>query len=149
MMHPSGDPDLPVGLLVKDGGKNKLVLPEAAAHIVLSQDHRMTGHGGVDKTWAAVKDVLCKPGLAQDIVDSCIPCKQCKKPNLHEGEDVPLMSAQSPEEMVYMDLMAVSVPGNEGEKYIVSLIDGFTRYIQLHPVQDKKTSTVTKGLLDH
>ena len=31
----------------------------------------------------------------------------------------------------------------------MSLINGFTRYIQLHPVVDKRTNTVTKVLLDH
>ena len=48
-----------------------------------------------------------------DVVDSCIPCKQKKKPNLHEGEYMPVVTAQTLGEMVYMDLMSVSVPGSD------------------------------------
>ena len=60
-----------------------------------------------------------------------------------------MVSARSPGVMVYMDLMSVSVAGKDGEKYILSIMDGFTRYIQLHPIKDKKMSTVTDVLLDH
>ena len=48
MAHPSGDPNLPVALMVKDGGKTKLVLTEAAKQIIIQRAHRMTVHGGVD-----------------------------------------------------------------------------------------------------
>ena len=47
--HPSGDPDLPVCLMVKDGGKNKLVLPEAVSGKILMRAHAAVGHGGVEK----------------------------------------------------------------------------------------------------
>ena len=76
LRHPNGDPDLPQALMVKDGGKHKLVLPEACVQVIIQSAHRMTGHGGVDKTRAVLKDIFWKPGLAKDIVDTldeCIP----------------------------------------------------------------------------
>ena len=150
--HPSGDPDLPMALMVADGGKNKLVLPEAAAQELIQRAHRLTGHGGVDKTRAVLKELFWKPGLAKDIADTldmCIPCKQRKKPSLQDGEYVPILSARSPGEMVYMDLMSISVMGKEGERYVLSILDSFTRYVQLHPIKDKKMSTVSDVLVNH
>ena len=126
MTHPSQDTDLPVAILIKDRGKNKLVLPEAAAQIVLALARKMTSHGGVDKTRDVVKDKLWMPGLAQDImdmVDNCLPCKQRKKHNLHDGEYMPVISSRSPGEMVYIKLITISVSRKDGDKYIMGSPD--------------------------
>ena len=61
---------------MKDGGKPKLVLPEACAQQLVQRAHQATGHGRVDKVRAVLKHVVWKPGLAKDIVDTldtCIP----------------------------------------------------------------------------
>ena len=55
--------------MVKDGGKSKIVLPEAAATEIIQRAHHMTSHGGIDKTRAVLKEIVWKPGLAKDILD--------------------------------------------------------------------------------
>lgn len=85
--------------------------------------------------------------LARTYVASCETCQRRKAPVVR----APMQGhppSKAPLEMVSADLMDLRRSA-QGFRYVLSIIDHHTRYLQLVPLRDKSASRVLKAFVDH
>ena len=109
----------------------------------------ISGHLGILGTQKKILERFFGPGLSSYIrrkVNICGTCvaKQVR-PKQHTGSHHPSVTGHVME-CLFVDLYG---PLNEvsGYKYILTIQDGFSRYVQLVPLPNKEASTVARGLL--
>eukprot|EP00969_Alexandrium_andersonii_P157117 6945142-Alexandrium_andersonii.AAC.1 len=106
------------------------------------------GHVGGAALEARVLDVAWWPGLARDVESWVRRCPVCRA---IKGR--PLGSASwrserysAPFRVLQIDLITDLHPESDGCRHVLSAIDGFTEWLWLVPLVDKKPSTVAEAL---
>ena len=103
-----------------------------------SHSHRSAGHFGIKATLARMKKRFIYPGMMTDVETRTKVCNTCvaklSKENLKAGKHVPNLSG-FPLATVYIDLVGPLNPTNLDHKYILSVEDGFSRYVELYPLK--------------
>ena len=83
-------------------------------------------------------------GLCQAIVSSCKGCQfgsDYKPQALLQGK----IKSVSPWEVIRIDVMGPFVPGRKGERFILLVIDCFSRYLILIPIKDHNATSVSQA----
>ena len=116
---------------------------------VLEKIH-MDGHLGVRKTlWVfrqqfdRVRDKM----LCQSVVFSCQGCQLGSDYQLKKVPQGQIESA-SPWDILSVDVMGPFISSKKGERYILSIIDCFSKYLIFVPLRDHTTPTVNKALYE-
>merc|ERR1712035_35406 len=80
-------------------------------------------------------------------IDKCVKCAQ------HKGsvsEPAPILEyppLARPWDVVAIDLLQLSVRSRQGSKYVLVMVDHFSRYVVLGPIQDKSAKSVAHALV--
>ena len=139
-------------LMYRYGTINTIVIPACLTHSVLKWAHDQVHHGG-SKMFLAVttQAKYWWPGMRQDIheyLKTCDGCQRIQKrnhPSFKTGK-LQSFSTTTPFELVSIDICGPLPQTQKGNRYIVSIIDKFTRFCLLVPVADIKTLTVIQAL---
>ena len=116
---------------------------------VLERIHQ-DGHLGIRKTlWVfrrwfeGVRDKM----ICQAVVLSCL---ECQLGSDHWPRNVPQgqIESTSPWDILSTDVMGHFVSSRKGERYILSIIDCFSKYLILVPLRDHTASTVSMALYE-
>lgn len=78
-------------------------------------------------------------------VNACVPCAQRKTPP--GRKPAPLITprpAERPFQRIAMDIVGPLVTTDSGNKYILTVQDSFTRYLEAFPMPDQTAVTVAK-----
>lgn len=126
--------------------------PERLSELVLSL-HQIA-HRGVDKTWDAVKGkyVGINRDLVRTAVSSCYSCS--KNRTINRKDNFRPILASGPWIHLQMDLVDLSnesyssLPQNEGYKYILTIIDVYSKYAFAVPLKSKEMSQVAQEVDD-
>ena len=59
----------------------------------------------------------------------------------------PLPPVSRPHERLHIDLLG-PLPNSQGNHYVLAMIDAFSSWVELVPIADKRTDTVTNALID-
>ena len=137
--------DLPSGLV------SQLVLPPAVRKDAMKIVHSSStaGHPGIFRTYKRLQDFYWFPNALQycrKYVESCATCQRRKA--VQRGR-APLAStplATEPFERVNVDLVMLPTASN-GDKYVLTIVDELTRFVQLVPLASKDVHTVADALL--
>ncbi len=132
----------------------QLVIPESHVPVVLSllHDTALAGHKGKERTLSAARMSYYCPTMRVDIdeyIDKCVQCTQ------HKGsvpKPAPILEYPPPErprDVVAMDVLQLSVRSRQDSKYVLVMVDHFSRYVVLAPLQDKSTKVVAHMLVAH
>jgi hypothetical protein len=140
-----------VKLWTRDG---KIVIPVEATHLqreLLDLAHEKGGHGGVKSTldrlrrgpvtWANLKKAV------SDHVASCPACQRVKAPS--DTQDVGTLTPFSPVgpfQHVVIDYLGPLPESALGNKYILVLVDRFTRWIELVATPAADAASTMKAL---
>ena len=109
------------------------------------------GHLGLKKTLNLFQrrfiGVQQKP-LCWEVISECIGCQLGSD---YKPREVPKgnIESTSPWDVLSIDLMGPFVAGRKGERYILSIIDCFFRYLILVPLHDHTATTVSRALYEH
>ncbi len=135
------------------GRTDRILVPEEKKFDVFRMAHDIpsSGHFGIHATAAMALRHFWYPGLNADIrnrIRACVVCinKDMKIRN-KAGAYVPGTNG-FPGQILYVDLVQMN-KSPEGYQYILSMEDGFSRYISLAPLKSKKSEEVIQGLLEH
>ena len=118
------------------------LVTEEETREVLERIHQ-DGHLGIRKTlrvfrrqFEGVRDRM----ICQTVVSSCLGC-QLKSD--HRPRKVPQgqIESTSPWDILSIDVMGPFVSSRKGERYILSIIDCFTKYLILVPLKDHTASS--------
>jgi hypothetical protein len=108
------------------------------------------GHLGVTATVEILQKNYCWPGLRKMVGEFIKKCHVCQLNKSSRNPDVPLKlvtDAEEPGETFYLDLTGPLVE-SEGKKYILVVIDSFSRFVMVTGIADKCAETVVKALMD-
>jgi hypothetical protein len=149
------------GLLCHNSKKNidrlpRICVPEKYRRLVLEEYHDSLwsgGHFGKDKTIEKIKRIYYFKNLYQYVelwCKSCTICNSVKKKNANSNESIPkeLIETREPWDLVCIDLWKAGVKSEGGNKYILTVIDGFSKFALAIPIKSKKATVVAKALLE-
>ena len=144
------------GLLYRHAKKNnstdQLVVPCSLRELILKGCHAIpiAGHMGICATKKRICSRFTWPGIMQDtirFVKSCITCqKHCNKlPRL------PVQQADivdRPFDKVAIDIVGPLTVADNKCRYILTLIDAATRWLEAVPLRDIRTTDVASALFN-
>jgi deoxyuridine 5'-triphosphate nucleotidohydrolase len=135
------------------GHKIRILVPDSLKEDVfkISHQHRSAGHFGVSATTARIRRNFWYPGMNTDIrtrVATCLAClAKITKEKLTAGIHVPQRSGY-PMQSIYCDLVGPLPVTPQGYQYILSVQDGYSRFISLYPLVSKEAKGVVDTLVD-
>lgn len=126
--------------------------PEEISNILKTfHDEPLSGHRGIVETTRKIRDEYFWKGMTNDIknyVDSCVTCQRNKiQRKSFQAPMVITSQSTEPFERVSIDLVSYSDISDNNNKYILTLQDDLTRFVQAYPIPDKESITVAKELL--
>ena len=135
-----------VNLLGAD--KTTLRTPEETRG-VLQQLHE-GGHLGLKKTLKLFRRRFIgvqETAMCREVISECLGCQLGSD---YKPRDVPKgrIESTSPWDALSIDIMGSFVAGRKGERYILSIIDCFSRYLILVPLRDHTATTVSRALYE-
>ena len=138
-------------LMYKYGDINAIVIPAPLTRSVLQWAHRQVHHGGTKMFLIITTQAkYWWPGMRNDIKQYLKTCKGCqslqKGPNYSDKSGkIKTFSTTTPFELVSIDLCGPLPQTSKDNRYILSMIDKFSRFCMLIPLPDIKTLSVVKG----
>lgn len=158
---PPGDSDEPLirdlavtteledsGLLVQHRGNRKVTwIPDHLRKLILrlSHDHPTSGHFGFFKTFKRISQHFVWLGLRSDIAKYVRCCQVCQRTKAHRQKPEGLMSSQwatAPMEQLSVDIVGPLPMTPRRHKYLLVVIDKFTKYIELFPLRSATSKSV-------
>ena len=139
-------------LMYRYGTINAIVIPSTLQRSVLRWAHDQVHHGGEKMLLRITQQArYWWIGLRKDIrsyADGCGGCQKVKgrSGSIRNQNPIRHFSKTIPFELVSIDICGPLPQTSNGNRYIVSIIDKFTRFCMLVPVADIKTLTVIKAL---
>jgi transposase InsO family protein len=117
--------------------------------VQLLEDVHQLGHFGTDKMVTAVMDNgYWWPSLRTDaarLVAACDPCLKFNVVARGYHEEKGSVDAAEPWQLILLDL-AEPPKADTGEKYLLVIVDAFTRFVVLRPLKDKSAASIAKEL---
>ena len=136
-----------------DKSRNLLLVPETLKEEVLRHCHDLpsSGHFGIRKTYKKIKQSFMwyKRYLDTKLyVQTCPHCNKNKKPNKKPKFNLGQYHASSPLEKIHIDLLGPFPTSNSGNNYILSIVDQFTKWIEIFPVKSQTSEETAKTIVD-
>ena len=135
------------------GKQKRILVPEELKEAVfkMSHEHRSAGHFGTTATLARIKKHFFYPGMPTDVntrVGVCLDClAKITKAKLKAGVHVPQQCGY-PLQTLFIDLVGPLPKTSNGHQYIMSVQDGYSRFISLHPLASKESKGVVNALME-
>ena len=115
----------------------------------LSHDSIVSTHMGFLRTLHRARKSFYWPNMTADIrryVSSCIDCQKRKWQGKEHAALGEFPSISYPLERVGVDLIEMT-PSYSGNKYILTIVDHFSKYVTAYALPDKSADTVTNAML--
>ena len=129
--------------------EGKIKVPEEKAETVIGEVHRQ-GHLGENKTWKAFNRKYSTPQGRQkcrEVVRTCPECQLGKDYKAQHGLKGHINSP-GPWETVSIDIVGPLPVDGKSHRYIVTMMDVYSRYLIASPVKNYKASTVSRCLYE-
>ncbi|UYV84885.1 K02A2.6-like, partial [Cordylochernes scorpioides] len=130
----------------------KLVLPRSHVPLALQEMHSSPtgGHFGIRKTLAKARERFCWPESRADVEKWCRNCTQCsarKGPTTRYKGKLKIYNVGAPFERIAIDVVGPFPKSDLGNKYILVIMDYFTKWPVAVPIPDQEASTLSEALL--
>jgi len=135
------------------GKRRRILVPFSLREEVFNHSHRTTtgSHFGMHATISKFLRNFYYVGHQSDIRLRIAVCHDCVqkniKANIKIGAHVPIQNG-FPLQTVYMDLAGKFTTTPEGYNYILTLQDGWSRFVQAHPIRQKTAEEVATTIMD-
>lgn len=119
----------------------------------LAHGNVMAGHFGIERTLKRLTTHYVWDGIEDDVkkvVEDCITCQKRKKDtDRRKGTLEPITVMSEPWAMVGMDLVGPLPETKRGNKYVLNMMDYFTKYPVSVALKDKTADTVAEAIKEH
>ncbi|KAA3678006.1 uncharacterized protein DEA37_0008956 [Paragonimus westermani] len=132
--------------------ESQIVVPESAVRSVLQELHENLGHAGQNKLEEAAKRRFWWPHQRRDVKDVCSSCGLCaqiKNPKRQQCAPLQSMLTGYPNEIVEVDIVGPLPETTRGNRYILVMVDHFTKWCEAVPVPRADGGTTAKFIFDH
>ena len=126
----------------------RLVLPEQYRERVAKRCHREVGHQSVEKTLRRARELYTWRGQRPTVKYVCRHCPICQS-NSDRVERPPptgMPTANYPGEIVGIDTVGPLTVGEDGNRYLITLIDHATGWAEAYPSRDRNAEAVIRVL---
>ena len=115
--------------------------------VVLKQNHyqQYVAHPGVKRTYDLISLRYWWPDMRQSIAEYVRKCDPCQRRKENHEFTAPLGDVEEtkfPFEITSMDITCPYVSTARKNKYLVTFIDNFSRYVEAFPVPDITSETI-------
>lgn len=122
----------------------KLIIPAKLRDQVIGMAHDGTvgGHWGREKTLARLRHRFFWPSMDKDVRLYIGTCSNCNTNKNQRKNRSPMISYQAgnPNERVHLDFLGPFNESLKGNKYILSIVDQFTKWIEIYPLPDQSAA---------
>ena len=122
----------------------KPVVPKTLTTQVIAACHQEVGHRSEATTKTATAEFFWS-GMQGQILEWLKSCKECqarKGPNPNRKLPKGHITSHAPNELVMLDILGGLMPSSEGWKYILLMMDAFTRFAVAAPLKTKTAEEV-------
>ena len=146
------------GLLVKEPAdkhqRRRVVVPKKLRAFVLGMHHNgpLTCHVGRNRTQKLVARLFWWNGMTRDVrawVRECDLCERRKTPRPMRVGPARTMIQTMPWHTVAVDIVGPCVETTNGNRWILTMIDVFTRFPICVPIPDRRASTIMRAIYEH
>ena len=129
----------------------QIVVPRSLRQEILEELHAGStgGHLGEEKTLERLKQRFYWPGHFHDVQDWCKTCGVCATRKMAVPKPrAPLtnISVGSPMQFVAVDIVGPFPENSEGKKYILVVVDQFTKWSEAYTIHNQEAVTVAEVL---
>ena len=139
----------------RDGTEGKWlnVIPQSLRDSMLAEAHGSvsSGHMGIKKTLQRLRKRSYWVGMRRDVQEWCRMCDVCaakKGPPRTPQAPLQIVGVGAPMQRVAVDIAGPFPVSSAGNRYIVVVIDYFTKWPEAFPVPNQEAATVAQVLVD-
>lgn len=134
----------------KAKGAWKLYIPEEISATLVKEVHQMYGHVGSKKTYNLLKECFTLNNMSKLVAKTikfCEICQKCKDGGNRNctAETKPILPTKK-NEMVSMDYYGPLPTSTGGVKYLLVIVDNFTKYVELYTLRRATTNATLRRL---
>ena len=131
----------------------QLVLPREYKERVLKEYHDsgLAGHRRFSSTYMKIRLRYWWPDMGKEIQNWCDSCQACTQSDRSkQRRNVPLMvsSVSGPFEHLHVDIVGKLTLSQQGNSYILSMIDSLTRWVELVALPNQEGLTVARTVFE-
>ena len=128
-----------------------VTVPASLKNRVIHECHQNArgGHRGVTKTLLAIRQRYHVKGLRKSVLRMISKCAECIKAKTHQllqGTPLTPVYAPDPFNAIAMDLYKPGVLTSSGYRYVLTVVDLCTRWVQFFPLRSKYAAEVMLAL---
>jgi transposase InsO family protein len=129
-----------------------VVIPHAMREEVLrfAHDAKLSGHMGCGNTLARARHCCFWYGMSRDIRNYVLSCNLCSKYKGVTRRKTALRRyhAGYPMERVHLDILGPFTPSDNGNVYILSMIDQFSKWIEFAAIPEQTALIIAKEFVE-
>ena len=130
----------------------RAIVPKRARQRILELAHSTPGggHFGVQKTVNKLKQRFYWNRMRRDVRDWCKKCPTCNRHKTQQQNRAPMQPIYTgePFERVALDIIGPLPKTDRNNRYILTVVDHFTKHVEAYALADKKATTVARVLLN-
>ena len=132
---------------------NQIVVPKEHRQAIADPLHRGLngGHLGLRRAKLRLQQRFYWPGWSHSVQLAQLRCERCARAarpqNTRHGQLQPLLTG-APWERIGIDITGPHPTSARGNVYILTIIDHFTKWVELFPMRNQEAHTVAKILVD-
>lgn len=130
----------------------RLVLPTTERKKFISYVHSniLSGHAGITHTFDKLRTYVWFPSMMKQVMHVLNQCPVCKRakhgPTTHPSQ--PVMIPKYPWQMLSIDIVGPLPATSNGNSFIVTLVDMYSKYFESAAVKDITTATVADVVME-
>ena len=132
---------------IKMPNRRRKVIPKNMRDDILAETHQL-GHFGIKKTFNLLRTLFWWPQMYRDVssfIQGCQICQHRKSPN-PATQTTLSFSPTFPLELVCWDIMGPLPVSRNGSRYILVIVDAFSRWMVAVPLMETSAETLARSL---
>ena len=131
-------------------GVQRPFVPAALRKAVFDSIHGHL-HPGIRRTTTLIREKFIWPGLEKDVRSWARACLGCQRAKVSRHNKPPIGTFSEPDarfQHLHIDIVG-PLPISHGKRYILTMIDRFSRWLEAIPVQDTLATTLAQVIIEN